>query len=35
VYEGGTMRETMLAMLDAKRAEWLDYLANDRIDLSE
>ena len=35
VYDGETMRETMLAMLDVKRSEWLDYLANDRIDLSE
>jgi hypothetical protein len=35
VYEGETMRATMLAMLDVKRAEWLDYLANDRIDLDE
>lgn len=34
VYPGETMRKTMDAMLDAKRAEWLDYLANDRIDLS-
>ncbi|HUK96806.1 MAG TPA: hypothetical protein VLV46_04050 [Gaiellaceae bacterium] len=35
VYDGQTMRETMLAMLDAKRGEWLDYLANDRIDMGE
>ena len=34
VYEGTTMRDTMGSMLDAKRGEWLDYLANDRIDLS-
>jgi hypothetical protein len=34
VYEGGTMRETMHAMLDAKRGDWLDHLADDRIDLS-
>ena len=34
VYEGGTMRETMHAMLDAKRGDWLGHLADDRIDLS-
>jgi hypothetical protein len=34
VYEGATMRETMERMLDAKRAEWLEQLANDRIDLT-
>jgi hypothetical protein len=34
VYDGATMRETMESMLDAKRAEWLAELANDRIDLS-
>jgi hypothetical protein len=34
VYEGTTMRTTMESMLDAKRGEWLDYLAADRIDLS-
>jgi hypothetical protein len=34
VYEGTTMRETMHAMLDAKRDDWLDQLAHDRIDLS-
>jgi hypothetical protein len=34
IYDGATMRETMESMLDAKRAEWLDYLGNDRIDLS-
>lgn len=34
MYRGETMRETMEAMLDAKRAEWFAYLANDRIDLS-
>jgi hypothetical protein len=28
------MRETMLSLLDAKRAEWLEYLEHDRIDLS-
>jgi hypothetical protein len=33
VYDGETMGETMRAMLDAKRSEWLEYLANDRIDL--
>jgi hypothetical protein len=34
VYQGDTMRETMHALLDAKRADLLGYLANDRIDLS-
>ena len=34
VYDGGTMRETMHAMLTAKQGEWLKHLANDRIDLS-
>ncbi|HZQ89550.1 MAG TPA: hypothetical protein VFA42_06055 [Gaiellaceae bacterium] len=34
VYDGSTMRETMLSMLDAKRSEWLDALAADRIDLT-
>jgi hypothetical protein len=34
VYEGGTMRETMHAMLDTKRDDWLGRLASDRIDLS-
>jgi len=33
VYDGETMGETMRSMLDAKRGEWLEYLANDRIDL--
>ena len=33
VYPGSTMGESMRSMLDAKRAEWLDHLANDRIDL--
>ena len=33
VYPGATMGESMRSMLDAKRAEWLDHLANDRIDL--
>jgi hypothetical protein len=34
VYDGATMRETMEAMLDLKRGEWLRYLAADRIDMS-
>lgn len=34
MYRSETMRQTMDAMLDAKRAEWFAYLANDRIDLS-
>ncbi len=34
VYPGGTMRETMLAMLEAERARRLEQLAADRIDLS-
>jgi len=33
-YAGATMRETMLAMLDAERGRRLDQLAADRIDLS-
>ena len=33
VYPGATMSDTMQAMLDAKREEWLTHLANDRIDL--
>jgi hypothetical protein len=33
VYPGGTMRETMLAMLDAERERRLEQLAADRIDL--
>ena len=33
-FDGATMRETMLSMLDAKREEWLAALAEDRIDLS-
>jgi hypothetical protein len=33
VYPGLTMGESMRAMLDAKREEWLTHLANDRIDL--
>ena len=34
VYPGETMRETMHAMLDVKRGEWLEHLVHDRIDLS-
>jgi hypothetical protein len=34
VYPGATMRETVLAMLDAERAHRLEQLAADRIDLS-
>ena len=34
VYPGSTMRETMLAMLDAERERRLEQLAEDRIDLS-
>jgi hypothetical protein len=34
VYPGETMRETMLAMLDAERDRRLELLAGDRIDLS-
>ena len=34
VYPGETMRETMLAMLDAERDRRLELLADDRIDLS-
>ena len=34
VYEGGTMGETMRAMLEQKNGEWLEQLANDRIDLT-
>lgn len=34
VHDGATMRETMEAMLDAKRREWLEQLADDRIDLT-
>ena len=33
-YPGATMRETMLAMLEAERDRRLDQLAKDRIDLS-
>jgi hypothetical protein len=34
IYDGSTMRDTMSAMLEAKRTDWLTLLANDRIDLS-
>jgi hypothetical protein len=34
VYEGETMRETMETMLGARYSDMLDYLANDRIDLT-
>ena len=34
VYPGRTMRETMLAMLDADRGRRLELLAGDRIDLA-
>jgi hypothetical protein len=34
VYEGETMRQTMESMLDVRRAELLEQLANDRIDLT-
>jgi hypothetical protein len=33
-YPGETMGATMQSMLDAKRAAWVEHLANDRIDLS-
>jgi hypothetical protein len=33
-YPGATMRETMLAMLDAERERDLARLAEDRIDLT-
>ena len=33
-YDGATMRETMESFLDADRAARLEYLRNDRIDLS-
>ena len=35
VYEGSTMGETMRAMLEQKQREWLEQLANDRIDLRD
>jgi hypothetical protein len=34
VYEGTTMRQTMEAMLEAKRAEWVTALIDDRIDMT-
>jgi hypothetical protein len=34
VYPGATMRESMLALLDADREQRLTHLAHDRIDLS-
>ena len=34
VYDGETMRETMQAMLDAKRDELVEQLVGDRIDLT-
>jgi hypothetical protein len=34
VYPGATMRETMLALLDAERTRRLEQLADDKIDLS-
>jgi hypothetical protein len=34
VYPGATMGETMRAMVAAKQDEWLEHLANDRIDLA-
>jgi hypothetical protein len=34
VYEGASMGETMRTMLDAKQAEWLEQLVDDRIDLT-
>ena len=34
VYDGGTMGETMRAMLEQKHGEWVEQLANDRIDLA-
>jgi hypothetical protein len=33
VYEGGKMGDTMRAMVETKQGEWLEHLANDRIDL--
>jgi hypothetical protein len=33
VYEGGTMGDTMRAMVETKQGEWLEHLAHDRIDL--
>jgi hypothetical protein len=34
VYAGATMGATMQSMLDAKREDWIEHLADDRIDLS-
>jgi hypothetical protein len=34
VYEGTSMRETMEAMLEAKRNEWVEALIDDRIDMT-
>ena len=34
MYEGVTMRETMEAMLEAKRSEWVTALIDDRIDMT-
>jgi hypothetical protein len=34
VYAGATMGATMQSMLDAKREDWVEHLADDRIDLS-
>jgi hypothetical protein len=34
VYPGATMGDSMRSLLDAKREEWLEHLANDRIDLA-
>jgi hypothetical protein len=34
VYEGETMFDTMSTMLNAMRLKWVDYLREDRIDLS-
>jgi hypothetical protein len=34
VYEGASMGETMRALLEAKEAEWLEQLVDDRIDLT-
>jgi hypothetical protein len=34
VYPGATMGQTMRAMIAAKQHEWLEHLANDRIDLA-
>jgi hypothetical protein len=34
VYPGDTMGQTMRAMIETKQDEWLEHLANDRIDLA-